>query len=89
MALENAVHCRGAASSDLGRSVWVLAFPTGAMLTAPIRFDDDGEPVFSLPKAQLLVHVALRDCDPTEMDFRLLPEGGLEIDLGNVVIDRH
>jgi hypothetical protein len=50
---------------------WVLALPTGATLTAPIRFDDDGDPVFSLPKAELMVHsyshsptkyVPLRDC---------------------------
>jgi hypothetical protein len=68
---------------------WVAALPTGATLTAPIRFDDDGDPVFSLPKAELLAHVALRDCDPTDMDFRLFPDGGLEIDLGNVVADRH
>jgi hypothetical protein len=37
----------------------------------------------------LLAHVALRECDPTDMDFRLLPEGGFEIDLGSVVLDRH
>jgi hypothetical protein len=38
---------------------WVLEIPTGATLSAPIRFDDDGDPVFSLPKAELLPHVAL------------------------------
>jgi len=68
---------------------WVLELPTGATLTAPVWFDDDGDPVFSLPKAELLAHVALRECDPTDMDFRLLPDGGFEIDLGNVVIDRN
>jgi hypothetical protein len=68
---------------------WVLALPTGVVLTAPIRFDDEGDAMFSLPEAELLAHVALRDCYPTEMDFRLLPDGGLEIDLGNVVADRH
>lgn len=67
---------------------WVLVLPTGATLTGPVRFDDDGDPVFSPPKAQLLAHVALRDCDPTDLDFRLLPEGGFEIDLG-VVVDTH
>jgi len=39
-------------------------------------------------RAELMVHVALRDCDPTNVDFRLLPDGGFEIDLGNVVVDR-
>jgi hypothetical protein len=68
---------------------WVLELPTGATLTAPVRLDDDGDPVFSLPKAELLAHVALRACDPTDMDFRLLPEGGFEIDLSDVVIDPH
>jgi hypothetical protein len=68
---------------------WVLELPTGARLTAPIRFDDDAGPVFSLPRAELLAHVALRGCDPTDMDFMLLPDRGLEIDLGNVVVDRH
>jgi hypothetical protein len=67
----------------------VLELPTGAVLTAPIRFDDDGDPMFSLPKAELLAHVALRDSDPTDMDFRVLPDGGVEIDLGTVVADRH
>jgi hypothetical protein len=68
---------------------WVLELPTGATLVAPIRFDNDGDPVFSLPKAELLAHVALRDCDPTDMDFRILSNDSFEIDLGNVVIDRH
>jgi hypothetical protein len=49
---------------------WVLELPTGATLIAPIRLDDDGDPVFSLPKAELLTHVALRDCDPTDLDFQ-------------------
>jgi hypothetical protein len=49
----------GAGASDRGH------------LTAPIRFDDDGDPVFSLPKAELMVHsyshsptkyIPLRDC---------------------------
>jgi hypothetical protein len=39
---------------------WVLELLTGATLTARIRLDDDGDPVFSLPKAELLAHVALR-----------------------------
>jgi hypothetical protein len=68
---------------------WMLELPTGATLTAPMGFDDDGDPVFSLPRGELLAHVALRDCDPTDMDFRPLPDGGFEIDLGSVVVDRH
>jgi hypothetical protein len=53
-----------------------------------VRFDDDGDPVFSLPKAELLAHVALGDCDQTEMDIntRLSPEGGFEIGLGKVAL---
>jgi hypothetical protein len=66
---------------------WVLELPTGATLTAPVRFDDDGDPVYSLPKAELLAHVALRESGPTDMDFRMLPHAGFEIDLGNVVGD--
>jgi hypothetical protein len=58
---------------------WVLELPSGAMLTAPVRFDDDADPVFSPPKNELLVHVALRECDPSDVDFRLLSDGGLEI----------
>jgi hypothetical protein len=68
---------------------WVLELPTGVTLTGPMRFDDDGDPMFSLPKAELLAHVALGECDPTDVDFRLLPDGGFEIDLGSVVADRH
>jgi hypothetical protein len=37
--------------------------------------------VFSFPKAELLARIALRDCHPTDMDFRMLPGGGFEIDL--------
>jgi hypothetical protein len=29
----------------------------------------------------LLVHVALCDCDPTDMDFRILSDGSSEIEL--------
>jgi hypothetical protein len=68
---------------------WVLELPPGATLTAPIRFDEDGDSVFSLPKARLLAQVALRDCDPTDMDFRLLSDGGFEIDLSGVVVDAY
>ena len=68
---------------------WVLKIPTGTTLTAPIWFDDDGDPLFSSPKAQLLAHVALRECDPTDVDSNQFPDGSLEIDLGNVVVDRH
>jgi len=64
----------------------VLKIPTGTTLTAPIWFDDDGDPLFSSPKAQLLAHVALRECDPTDVDSNQFPDGSLEIDLGNVVI---
>jgi hypothetical protein len=67
---------------------WPLELPTGVTLTARIRFDGDGDPVFSLPKAELLARVASRDCDPTDLDFRLLADHGFEIDLGSVV-DRH
>jgi hypothetical protein len=56
---------------------WVLELATEATLSALIRLDDDGDPVFSLPKAELLARVALRVCDPTDIDFRLLPDGGL------------
>jgi hypothetical protein len=68
---------------------WILELPTGATLTAPIRFDSDGDPLFSLPKFQFLKHVALRDCDPTDVDFRILPDDGFEIDLGRVFADGH
>jgi hypothetical protein len=68
---------------------WVLDLPTGATLTGSVRFDDDGDPVFSPPKAEVLAQVAFRECDPTDMDFRLLADGGFEIDLGSVVVDRH
>jgi hypothetical protein len=67
---------------------WLLELPTGTKLTAPFRFDDDGDPVFSLPKNELLAHVVLRECDRIDIDFRMLPDGGFEIDLGNVVLDR-
>jgi hypothetical protein len=43
-----------------------------------------GDPVFSLRKKALPAHVAGRECDPTDMDFRLSPDGSSEIDLGNV-----
>jgi hypothetical protein len=68
---------------------WVLELPTGATLTAPMCFDEYGDPVFSLPKTELLAHVALRDCGPTDMDFRLLPDGSFGIDLGSVVVGGH
>jgi hypothetical protein len=45
--------------------------------------------MFSLLKVELLAPVALRDCYPTDMDFRLFADGGFEVDLGGVVIDRH
>jgi hypothetical protein len=61
------------------------SFPMGQH-SAPIRFDDDGDPVFTLPLAELRNHVTLREQHAGEMDFRLLADGGLEIDLASVVI---
>jgi hypothetical protein len=37
----------------------------------------------------LAAHRTGCNCDPTDMDFRLLRDGGFEIDLGSVTIDRN
>jgi hypothetical protein len=49
---------------------WVLEFPSGATFSAPVRFDDDENPIFSLPRAELRNHIALREQKAREMDFR-------------------
>jgi hypothetical protein len=68
----------------------ILELPTGALLCALATLETNGDPVFSLPLDQLLAHIALPyKVNPTEMDFRLLPDGVLEIDLGNIVINPH
>jgi hypothetical protein len=32
-----------------------------------------GHAVFSIPEKELLAHIALRECDTSDMDFKLLP----------------
>jgi hypothetical protein len=53
---------------------WVLELPSGATFSAPARFDDDEDPVFSLPRAELSNHVALREQKAREMDFRAVQQ---------------
>jgi hypothetical protein len=65
---------------------WMLELPNGATFSAPIRFDDDGDPVFSLPLAELRNHVPLREQHAGELDFRLLSDCGPEVDLGDAVL---
>jgi hypothetical protein len=89
MAIGQSVH-RHSQAPPSSPDQWVLELPTGAILTAPMAFDSDGDLVFSLPKDELRAYVALPvEIDPTEMDFRLLPDGGFEIDLSKVVVDWH
>jgi hypothetical protein len=55
---------------------WILELLTAALLIAPATLDGNGEPVFSVPLDELLAHVALpSEVDPTEVDFRLMPDG--------------
>jgi hypothetical protein len=85
VALEKPVH-RSRAGPPILQDHWVLELPNGATFSAPIWFDEDGDPVFSLPLAELRRHIALREQHAGEIDFRLLTDGGLEIDLGDAVI---
>jgi hypothetical protein len=80
MAIQKPVHRPRAMPSCFAR---LLGSRVSQCVTfsAPMRYDNDGDPVFSVPKKELPAHVALRECDASDMDFRILSDRGLQIDL--------